>query len=261
MRAKKDENAMKKLMIVAAIAAAAFGLKAELASANVVGYKKYSLDLENPDDYVHNMGIQFSDVATGSYTIENSIFGTMLTPGDIIFIFDPLYYGYTLYEYAELSAGNWGFMVTFADGSSGDPIKSLTVNKGDNILYMPFALEVTPCVSGEIQKSGTATLDFTITDDDYIFPITNPFPGVTKLSDLTCLQESDQLFVWDSLYYGYTLYEYALIEEGKMGLMVTYADGSSGEPITDPSTVIFGEGQGGLYMPAESRTWTVTFNY
>ena len=248
-------------MFAAAVAAAAFGANAELASANVVGYKTYALNLEDENDYVHNMGIQFSDVAGEAYTITDSIFGTELTAGDIIFIFDPTFYGYTLYEYSEIDTDQWGFMVTYADGSSGESITSLTVNKGDNILYMPVALEVKPCVSGEIQASGTATLQFTLTEEDYIFPITNPFPCATKLSDLTCLGEFDQLFVWDSLYYGYTLYEYTLIEEGKMGLMVTYADGSAGEPITDTSAVIFGEGQGGLYMPAADRVWSVTYNY
>lgn len=252
---------MKKLMFAAAVVAAAFGATAELASANVVGYKTYSLDLENPDDYIHNMGIQFSDVAGQAYTITDSIFGTALNADDTIFVFDPYYYGYTLYTYAEIEAGVMGFSVMYADGSQGEPIYSLTVNKGDNILYMPVALEVTPCVSGEIQASGTATLEFVLEGEDYIFPITNPFPRETKLSDLTCLEADDTIFVWDSFYYGYTLYTYAEIEAGVMGLVVMYADGSQGEPITDTSTVIFGEGQGGLYMPTGDRTWTVTYNY
>ena len=252
---------MKKLMFAAAIAAAAFGANAELASANVVGYKTYALNLEDENDYVHNMGIQFSDVAGEAYTITDSIFGTALNIDDVIFVFDPAYYGYTLYTYGEVETGVMGFTVMFADGTWGDPIYSLTVNKGDNILYMPVALEVKPCVSGEIQASGTATLEFTLTEEDYIFPITNPFPMETKLSDLSCLQIDDSLFVWDSLYYGYTLYTYGEVATGVMGLTVMYADGTWGEPITDTSTVIFKEGQGGLYMPVGDRVWSVTYNY
>lgn len=250
---------MKKLMfgLVAAAAAGAMAIE----SANVVGYKTYALDLDNPDDYIHNIGVQFQNVAAESYTITDTFFGVQLSQGDQFFVFDPEYFGYTLYEYAEISTGTYGFMVTYADGSFGESVASLTVNKGDNILYTPLDPSVTPTVAGEVQASGTATLTFTLTDDDYIFPITNPFPKATTLADLTCLEEGDQIFVWDSVYFGYTLLEYAEITSGVYGFMVTYADGSFGESITDPTTVIFGEGQGGLYTPGGSRTWTVTYNY
>lgn len=252
---------MKKLMFAAAVAAAAFGATAELASANVVGYKTYALNLEDENDYVHNMGIQFSDVAGKAYTITDSIFGVSLTDGDTIFVFDPIFFGYTLFTYTEVNTGVMGFTVMYADGSQGEVVSSITVNKGDNILYMPVALDEKPCVSGEIQASGTATLQFTLTDEDYIFPITNPFPMETKLSDLTNLTDGDQIFVWDSLYFGYTILTYTEIEAGVMGLTVMYADGSQGDPITDASAVVFGEGQGGLYMPVDSCTWSVTYNY
>ena len=148
-----------------------------------------------------------------------------------------------------------------ADGELGDPISSLTIKKGDNVLYMPVDLEVKPSVAGQVEKSGEATLTFTLTDDDYIFPITNPFPQATALKDLTCLEAFDQLFVWDSVYYGYTLYSYDEIEEGVWGLTVMTADGELGDPIADPNFVVFGVGQGGMYMPAGDREWKVTLNY
>ena len=252
---------MKKLMfgLVAAAAAGAMAIE----SANVVGYKTYALDLENPDDYVHNIGVQFKNVNTAdnSYTITDSIFGVDLEADDVIFVFDPDYYGYTLYTYGELSAGVFGFTVMFADGTWGDPISSLTVNKGDNILYMPITLDTTPNVAGEVQAAGEATLTFSVTDDDYIFPITNPFPKATTLADLTCLEADDVIFVWDSVYYGYTLLTYGEVDTGVFGFTVMYADGTWGEPITDSTYVVFQEGQGGLYMPTDSRTWTVTYNY
>ena len=259
-RKVERNTTMKKLMF--AVVAAAAGLVYGLESSNTVGYQQYALDTSDPNDYIHNIGIQFKNVgATESYTITDTIFGVPLTSGDQFFIFDPVYFGYTLYEYAEITSGQMGFTVMYADGTWGENVFSLTVNKGDNILYTPVDPTVTPNVSGEVQASGTATLTFTVSGDDYIFPITNPFPKSTTLADLTCLEVGDQFFVWDSVYFGYTLLEYAEITTGVFGLTVMFADGSWGDPITDPAAVIFPVGQGGLYVPGDSRTWTVTFNY
>ena len=255
---------MKKMMFALACAAAVVAGAEEITSANVVGYKSYALDTTNPDDYVHNIGVQFKNVATvdNSYTITDSIFGVDLEDGDVIFVFDPDFYGYTLFTYSEVDVGVMGFSVMYADGSQGDVVSSLTVNKGDNILYMPVTLDTTPAVSGEVAASGSATLEFDMSNGiDYIFPITNPFPKATTLADLTCLQDGDVIFIWDSVYYGYTLLTYSEVEAGVMGLAVMYADGSQGAAITDTSYVVFPEGQGGLYMPTDSRTWTVTYNY
>ena len=258
-RKVERKTIMKKLMFAAVVAAA--GLMYGLESSNTVGYNQYALDTSNPDDYVHNIGVQLKNTgATESYTITDKIFGVNLEVDDVIFIFDPEYYGYTLYTYADLG-GAFGFTVMNADGSFSSPIYSLTVNKGDNILYMPVTLDTTPNVSGEVQASGTATLTFTVTGDDYIFPITNPFPKATTLADLTCLQTDDVIFVWDSVYYGYTLLTYCEVTPGVFGFSVMFADGSFGDSITNPATVVFPVGQGGLYMPTDSRTWTVTFNY
>ena len=226
-----------------------------------VGYQQYVLDQENPDDYIHNIGVQFAPVAEESFVVTDTFFGTKLQAGDTIFIFDPEYYGYTLFEYGEIDDGVMGFTVMTADAEQGNPITSLTLKKGDNVLFMPADLSSSPSVAGEVQSSGEATLTFTVTEDDYIFPITNPFPKSTTLADLTCLESGDTIFVWDSVYYGYTLLEYAEVEDGVMGFTVMTADAEQGEPITDTSYVVFGVGQGGLYMPTDSRTWKVTYNY
>lgn len=208
-----------------------------------------------------NVGVQFQNISEDSYVIDDNFFGTPLNPDDQIFIFDPAYYGYTIYQYGELNPGVFGFSVQYADGEPGEAVYSITVNKGDNILLMPADTTVTPAVSGQVEKSGTKKLTFTVTEDDYIFPITNPFPQATKMSDLTCLESDDQIFVWDSEYYGYTIYQYGEIEQGVYGFSVQYADGEPGDPITDTNFVVFGAGEGGLYMPTDSREWSVTFNY
>jgi len=248
---------MKKIVFGLALGAvmAGFGIESQ-----TVGYQQYSLDTENPDDYVHNVGVQFQNVSGEPFAISNEFFGVTLSDGDQFFIFDPVYYGYTLYTYGDIG-GKMGFSVMYADGSDGDSIESLSVDKGDNILYMPVDATTKPVVSGNVEESGTVELSFTVTGDDYIFPITNPFPQATKMKDLTFLQDGDQIFVWDSVYYGYTLLTYGDVGGGTMGFTVMNADGSDGDPISDPEYVIFDVGQGGLVMPTETRTWTITLNY
>ena len=177
-------------------------------------------------------------------------------------------YGYDLYTFSEIEEGVWGFGVVMADGSLGDPIMSLTLNKGDWALLMPADLGATPSinVSGEVEASGTKVLDLSCEDSDegYICPLVNPFPIDTTLGDLkTFLVDGDTLFVWDSVLYGYNLYTYSEIEEGVFGFGVTLADGSLGDPISGDDTVILKSGQGALFMPADfdGREWSVTLNY
>ena len=76
-RKVERKTIMKKLMFAAVVAAA--GLMYGLESSNTVGYQQYALDTSNPDDYVHNIGVQFKNTgATESYTITTSIFGVDL---------------------------------------------------------------------------------------------------------------------------------------------------------------------------------------
>lgn len=230
---------------------------ADVTSANVVGYQQYALEGE---EYMHNIGVQLQNMADESYTITGNVFGAPLAPYDVIYIFDPDYFGYTEFTYMNLGGGVYGFAVMYADGTPGEPITSITVNKGDNILYMPGDPEAKPVVSGQVEKSGTKKVQF-LMDENYIFPITNPFPQATKLKDLTCLEAYEVIYVWDSDYFGYTEFTYMNLGGGMYGLAVMFADGTPGEPISDPDFVLLGVGQGGMYMPGGDREWSVTLNY
>lgn len=231
---------------------------ADIQSSNVVGYQEYSLVGE---EYMHNIGVQLQNMEAESFTITDNVFGAPLADYDMIYIFDADYFGYTAFTYMDLGDGDYGFSVMFADGSFGDPIYSITVNKGDNVLYMPGDAEAKPVVAGEVEKSGTKVVKF-LQEENYIFPITNPFPQATKLKDLTCLQDYDMLYVWDSDYFGYTAYTYMDIGDGEYGFSVMFADGSFGDPIIDPEFVVLGVGQGGMFMPSDGdREWSVTMNY
>ena len=235
---------------------------------NVVGYETHSLDLENPDDYIFDVGVNFKNVTGEPYVVTDTFLGNQLNDGDTIFIFDNLMYGYNLYTYGEIDTDVWGFSVVMADGSFGEPITSLTLNKGDWALLMPADLELTSSidVAGEVEKSGTKVLDLSCEDseDGYICPLVNPFPINTTLGDLkTFLVDGDTIFVWDSVLYGYNLYTYGEIDDGVFGFSVVLADGSFGDPISGDATVILKSGQGALFMPADfdGREWSVTLNY
>lgn len=255
---------MKKVMfgLAAAAAIAAFGIE----SANTVGYQNYNFTAEG--DYIHNIGVAFKNCTAvdGSYTITTKLFDTDLQDGDALLIFNPDAYNYDFYTYMADTDGQGtpGFYVMFGDLVSPDAyVYSLSVAKGDNVLFMP-ANANSATVSGEVERSGTATVTFTVEGSDYIFPITNPFPIDTKFSDLTMLQDGDALLIFNPEAYNYDFYTYMADTDGQgtPGFYIMWGDLVSPDSyVTDTNTVILSAGQGALYMPTDSRTWTVTYNY
>ena len=261
---------MKKLMFVAvaALCGSLFADATAITSANLVGYQQHSLNLADENDYAFDIGVNFKNMAgeEGAYVITDNFFGTDLQVGDQIFIFDNLMYGYNIYEFGEIDAGVMGFSVMLADASFADPVESITLNKGDCAVMLPLDLEIKPTVAGEVEKSGTATIDMTCedTEDGYAKPIVNPFPIDTTVADLAkWLTVGDQIFVWNSEQYGYSILEYGEVDEGVMGFSVMLADASFADPISDPNAVILKAGFGGIFIPCdfETRTWEVTLNY
>lgn len=261
---------MKKLMFVA-VAALCGSLLADstvISSANLVGYQQHSLNLADENDYAFDLGVNFKNMAgeDGAYVITDNFFGTDLNVGDQIFIFDNLMYGYSVYEFTELEGGVTGFTVLLADGTLDDPVTSITLNKGDCAVMLPTDLTIKPTVAGEVEKSGTAVIDMSCeeSDEGYAKPIVNPFPIDTTLGDLAkWLVLGDQIFVWNSEMYGYTMLEFTELEGGINGFTVLMADGTLADPISDPETVILKAGFGGIYLPSDfnGRTWEVTLNY
>lgn len=253
---------MKKIMfgLTAAAAIGAFAIE----SANVVGYKNYTF--ENAGDYIHNIGVAFKNCTAvdGSYTITSNLFDTALQDGDALLIFNPDAYNYDYYTYTDTDGqGTMGFSIMWGDLVSPDSyVFSINVAKGDNILYMP-ANGNEASVSGEVEASGTATVTFAVEGSDYIFPITNPFPIDTKLKDLTMLQDGDALLIFNPEAYNYDYYTYTDTDgQGTMGFSIMWGDLVSPDSyVTDQDAVILTAGQGGLYMPTSSRTWSVTYNY
>ncbi|MBR4170998.1 MAG: hypothetical protein IKR48_05045 [Kiritimatiellae bacterium] len=238
-----------------------------VASRNTVGYQTYSF--ATADDYMHNIGVTFKNLgsADGSYTITTNLFDTALQDGDALLIFNPAAYNYDYYTFYTDVDGNGtkAFGVMFGDLVSDDAIVySITINKGDNVLFMPAGGN-DAVVSGEVQASGTATVTFTPDDVNLgIIPIANPFPIETKMSDLTFLQDGDALLIFNPAAYNYDFYTYYsdIDGNGTSGFGIMWGDlVSEDSVVTDPNTVILAAGQGGLYMPGGDRTWTVTLNY
>ena len=231
----------------------------------MVGYNTSTLNAE-AGDYIHNIGVAFKNIGTadGSFTITDSILDTKLQDGDALLIFNPDAYNYDFYTYMDTDGqGRMGFNVMFGDLVSEDAyVYEIKVNKGDNILFMPAnGNDVTQ--SGEVEKSGTAKVEFTLTETDYIFPITNPFPIDTKIKDLTCLEDGDALLIFNPDAYNYDFYTYMDTDgEGTMGFNIMWGDLVSEDSyVTDPETVLLPAGQGALYMPTGDREWNVTLNY
>ena len=238
---------------------------ADVESSNVVGYNTSTLNAE-AGDYIHNIGVAFKNIGTadGSFTITDSILDTKLQDGDALLIFNPDAYNYDFYTYCDTDgAGRMGFNVMFGDLVSEDAyVYEIKVNKGDNILYMPANVnDMTQ--SGEVEKSGTATVEFKLTETDYIFPITNPFPIDTKMKDMTCLTDGDALLIFNPEAYNYDFYTYCDTDgAGTMGFNIMWGDLVSEDSyVTDPETVILSAGKGALYMPTGDRVWNVTFQY
>ena len=257
---------MKKLMFAMAAAAGLMAFGDGIESANTVGFKTYKF--ANEGDYIHNIGVAFKNCGTvdGSYTVTTKLFDTNLNDGDALLIFNPDAYNYDFYTYMADTDGQGtpGFYVTFGDLVSDDAyVYSINVSKGDNILYMPAGgNDVSQ--SGEVEQSGTATVTFTVEGSDYIFPIANPFPIETKFSDLTMLVDGDALLIFNPDAYNYDFYTYMADTDGQgtPGFYITWGDLVSEDSyLTNQNAVILAIGQGALYMPTASRTWTVTYNY
>ena len=257
---------MKKLMFAAAVDAGLVAFGDGLESANTVGYKSYAFT--NEGDYIHNIGVAFKNLGAvdGSFTVTTKLFDTDLQDGDALLIFNPDAYNYDFYTFAADTDGQGtpGFYVVFGDLVSPDAyVYSINVAKGDNILYMPAGGNGVS-QSGEVEQSGTATVTFTVEGSDYIFPIANPFPIETKFSDLTMLVDGDALLIFNPDAYNYDFYTYTADTDGAgtPGFYITWGDLVTEDSyLTDQNAVILTVGQGALYMPTGSRTWTVTYNY
>ena len=227
---------------------AAVGASA-LESANVVGYQTYDASLT---DDMATIGVAFSNVgaASGDYVITTTMFGRDVEDNDQILLWDNDNYNLINYTYYD----GLGWTMTDALGNES-PAASITVSKGQVLWFLPNDPANAVSVSGEVAASGTQTLTFSLSDGD-CFSFVNPFPKDTLFSELTTFcADSDQFILWDNANYNlvnYTYYD---------GLGWTITDAFGDETAAVETDVAIPAGTGAYFLPADDRTWTVTFNY
>ena len=220
-------------------------------SANVVGYQSY--DASATDDMA-TIGVAFSNVGAvgGAYTVSDTIFGRTVEDGDQILIWDNA--AYNLINYTYYDGFGWDLLDAYGDDQGFLP--SITVEKGQVLWYLPVDPTTAVNVSGEVAASGSQTLTFDLNDSD-CFAFVNPFPKDTLFSDLTAFcEDGDQFLLWDNAAYNlinYTFYD-------GFGWDVLDANGDD-QGFASESAVAIPAGSGAYFLPADTRTWTVTFNY
>ena len=253
---------MKKLMSALAISALAAISMAQssgsVTSQNVVGYVTRGPNV-GAGEFMANIGVPLMNMNTsdGSYGVTNSIFQYTCQANDSVYIFNPVNYDFDIYTFNGVGAG---WFVLWSDGSSST-IPSYTVHVGDNVFFVPQNGTNAVTIAGQVKSSGTQSVVF---DQSlgYMFPIANPFPIDTRLSDLqTFVQANDAIYVFNQINYDFDIYTYNGIG---LGWFVLWSNGTS-STIMDSSTVLLPTGKGGFYMPNGAapsiRTWNVTLVY
>jgi hypothetical protein len=105
---------MKKL-VTAACALVAGMAMAQVQSANTVGFLSQELDLDN-DEYLFSVAAPFTNLGTvdGNYVCTDTIFDTIPSTGDKVYVFDSEEWNLAMYQYNGTGNG-WTFYA--ADGT------------------------------------------------------------------------------------------------------------------------------------------------
>ena len=174
--------------------------------------------------------------------------------GDAFYVFNSEFFNYDTYTYMD----GLGWICTPGDGETPDyPMDGFAFNTGDDFMLYPYDPEACKfSIAGEVAPSGKQTITFDL-NDDYIFPLSNPFPIDTKLSDLTFAGNGDALYVFNPEVFNYDTYTYMT----GLGWICTPGDGETPDYSVDDDLVVLKAGQGGMLYPYDSRVWEVTLNY
>lgn len=206
-----------------------------------------------------NIGIQFANVENedGSYEIGESLFAGTATEGDQIITLDADAWNL---NQSDKQGPDLGWILYPANGGSEEYFQTIKQKKGDLFYFIPVNADEMPTVtvSGQVAKLGEQTVVFDVENEDeqWMFPLVNPFPVTTTWGELnTFTKEGDQIVALDAD--AWNLNQYDRLGDGK-GWVLYPADGNSEEYFTDESSIALQEGEAAYYIPVETVTWTVT---
>ena len=203
-----------------------------------------------------NIGVQFKNMQSedGSWTNGDTFFGGEATEGDQVFLLDAAQWDLSQ---SDKLGTDLGWMYTPADRGATEYFASLKFAKGDLLYYAPTAASST-LVSGQVAAVGEQSVTFDVDNEDgqWLFPLVNPFPVDTTWGEINAFtKEGDQIFALDSNQWDLTQYD--RLGDG-LGWMLTPADRSATEYITNEKAIALPAGGAAYYAPTETVTWTVT---
>ena len=204
-----------------------------------------------------NVGVQFSNIGAqdGSFTLDDNFFSGEATEGDQIITLEAD--AWNLNQYDKAGVGE-GWVLTPADGSDSEVVQSISLAKGDFIYYIPVAASDVN-VAGQVADTTTSqsiTFDLDNEAGQWMFPLVNPYPVDTTWGEInTFTKEGDQLIALNGD--AWNLDQYDRAGDGE-GWVLTPADGSASELITDDDAIAIPAGGAVYYIPTTTVTWTVT---
>ena len=228
--------------------------QAEVTSSNTVGFQNIQFDQTG---WMMNVGVQFSNIAAanGAFTIDDNFFAGTATEGDQIITLEADAWNLNQYDKAGTGAG---WVLTPADGSDSEVVQSISIAKGDFFYYIPVsATEVN--VAGQVADTDVAqsiTFDLNNAAGQWMFPLVNPYPVDTTWGEINAFtKEGDQIIALNGD--AWNLDQYDRAGDGQ-GWVLTPADGSDSELITDDTAIAIPAGGAVYYIPTTTVTWTVT---
>ena len=196
---------MKKLTFAATALVAGFAM-ANIASSDVVGYQKYTLN----EAGMCNVGAAFTPVnETGKWTCDTKVFDTPATGSDTIYSLDPVVFDFNSYTFNGYSGEqSLGWTVMVMDQDTFEPVElpvaqSIELEKSQVVYFQAGDMVTAPTVSGrvdDVDSAQTVVIEKTMTPCE----IANPYPKATTLADLaTFCVSGDTIYVLDTYWFDF----------------------------------------------------------
>ena len=238
---------MKKLVTAFAACMIAGFVSAQVESLNIVGYNTMA-----PGDSIIPVGVSLKNMAgtNQDYVVSGpQLFGHTCVDGDAVLVLNANDGAFDTYY---ISGGNWYFISN--QGGDDVPVAAFIIPYGGTVYLVVAAPTVT--IAGEVAALGTQQVVFDpSTNPLSLWPLVNPYPIDTKLSDLASFAlDGDAVLILNALDGAFDTY---YISGGNWYFISN--QGGDDVPVAG-TTVILPAGVGGYFVAngGSTRTWTVT---